>query len=168
LKKVILLLIIIGASFTSCERDDICAETTPTTPRLIIRFFDNDMPENLQAVESLNAIALGDDNVPITISGFVTMSTDSLTLPLRTDADQTRFILTLNSNDDATSNIDTLTVNYEREDIFVSRACGFSTNFNNIMILVEPDADNWILDSVIIPGRENVTDETAAHVQIRH
>lgn len=161
------MLIIISGSFISCERDDICAETTPTTPRLILRFFDNDMPEDLLIVNDLFAIAL-DNNDTINISGLVTMSTDSLTLPLRTDANQTRFALILSNNDSIIRNSDIVTVDYEREEVFISRACGFSTNFNNIMITVVPDADNWILDQSIIQDRENVTDETAAHVQIFH
>ena len=29
---------------SACEKDDICNEGTPGTPRVVIRFFDNDNP----------------------------------------------------------------------------------------------------------------------------
>ena len=41
MKKIsLLILILILTSHFSCERDDICPETTPTTPRLIIDLHD--------------------------------------------------------------------------------------------------------------------------------
>ena len=36
----LLLFVLIGLSHFGCERDDICPENTPTTPRLIIDLYD--------------------------------------------------------------------------------------------------------------------------------
>ncbi len=156
-------------NLTSCERDDICAETTPTTPQIVLRFFNNNMPTELLEADNLTVTALDDANMPIPISNnLAALTRDSLALPLRSDADATRFLFTLNSTDDALSNTDTLTISYTVQSVFVSRACGFSANYNAININVATDTDNWILDSAIIPGRENVTDQTSAHVQLRH
>ena len=42
----------------SCERDDICAEATPTTPQLILRFYDVAEQETTKSVNSLFAFGL--------------------------------------------------------------------------------------------------------------
>ena len=41
MKKIQLLFIcLFSISFSSCEKDDICEATTPTTPKLVIEFYD--------------------------------------------------------------------------------------------------------------------------------
>mgnify|MGYP006353373257 FL=1 len=40
MKKTILLLLAVAFTFSSCEKDDICDANTPTTPRLVIGFYD--------------------------------------------------------------------------------------------------------------------------------
>ncbi|AXT20245.1 hypothetical protein D7030_03785 [Flavobacteriaceae bacterium AU392] len=166
-QSLLFLSIILTSIFVSCERDDICAASTPTTPQLILRFFNNDMRDELEVVPNLFAIGLDDNNELVTLLNLSATTSDSLVLPLRTDADQTRFLLITDSDGTATGgNIDTLTVSYDRQDVFISRACGFSNNFNAINLTITPDADNWVLDSAIL--RENVTDEISAHAQIFH
>lgn len=170
MKKINLLLIIIisTVAIQSCERDDICAAGTPTTPQIIFRFFDNTNRDDLRTVNDLMIFGLDDNNERVDLIGRTVVDTDSITLPLRTDIEQTRFLFIVDFNAEMmTGNIDTLTVSNEREDVFISRACGFANNFNNIQINVEPgDDDFWILGSAIL--RENVEDETSAHVQIFH
>ena len=51
---VILSIIIIS----SCEKDDICSETTQTTPQLIITFYDAADIEQSKTVESLAVYAI--------------------------------------------------------------------------------------------------------------
>ena len=41
-----------------CESDDICPETTPTTPRIIITFYDINNPDEKKTVESLAVYAI--------------------------------------------------------------------------------------------------------------
>ncbi len=50
MKKIIAMLLLI-TTFYSCERDDICPESTPTTPHLVISFFDvDDQDETLNVI----------------------------------------------------------------------------------------------------------------------
>jgi hypothetical protein len=42
----------------ACEKDDICAETTPTTPQLVITFKDANNINESKAVESLAVYAI--------------------------------------------------------------------------------------------------------------
>ena len=51
-------LIIIFSMFVACEKDDLCAETTPTTPQLIISFKDANNTTESKAVESLGVFAV--------------------------------------------------------------------------------------------------------------
>jgi len=50
MKKYIItsLALLLAVSFWNCEKDDICAETTPTTPKLVIEFYDNANPTVLK------------------------------------------------------------------------------------------------------------------------
>ena len=45
IKKISVLIFLIAVLFLGCERDDICAEATATTPHLIMRFYDVNNPE---------------------------------------------------------------------------------------------------------------------------
>lgn len=179
MKKInALLLLLIFIIIPSCEKDDICAETTPTTPKLILRFYDITSQEDTKSVTGLRVTGLDENNEDIEISNLNIVTTDSINLPLRTDADVTKFTFHLdyeiddngtpdNSDDDITlGNPDIVTISYQREDVYVSRACGFKTIFNNLTISVELDGDNWIVNSEII--NSVVENETTAHVKIFH
>ena len=170
--------IALTAIVLSCEKDDICAETTPTTPELIIRFFDVAAVDETKNVTNLLAYVLDDDNFPIGIQGEFISSRDSIGIPLRTDMTSTRFVLHRDyevddngtpddpSDDFALGNPDVITVNYEPVEEYVSRACGFKTVFNNITFSVTLDGDNWIINSEIVNA--NVENENAAHVKVFH
>jgi hypothetical protein len=72
----------------------------------------------------------------------------------------------------STANPDTLTITYSREDIFVSRACGYKTIFKNVEVSIEnedeDDNENWILNTQSINDNLNVEDETEAHFNFAH
>ncbi|NNF82031.1 MAG: hypothetical protein HKM99_04760 [Flavobacteriaceae bacterium] len=161
---------ILFASLSSCEKDDICPEGTSTTPLLILRFYDIADNEELKPVVGLFAYVLDDDDSNISISGLVQNNSDSLTIPLRTDQISTRFAIykehALDENGLPQGNPETLTVNYTPEDIYVSRACGFKTVFNGLLLNVAIDGDNWILNSEVV--QTDVESQTQAHVEIFH
>jgi len=153
----------------SCERDDICAEATPTTPNIGIEFYDNSNPENLKNVPDLLIIGEGQTEP---VPGAAINSISSISLPLRTDAEETVFFMYESAliNDDGTidGNIDKVTFNYTTEEVYVSRACGFKTIFTNLSVTVEVDIDNWIQNISIEAENQTIQDESQAHIFIRH
>jgi hypothetical protein len=159
----------------SCERDDICAESTLTTPHLIIRFYDINAPEELKDVRNLSI--RGYDTEGNELEDIVTnQSTDSLVLPLRfqNQGENTisRFILekdtdfALDSDPLTESNIDIITVNYSPQFVYVSRACGYKSIFTNVSVNLETDGNNWIFGSEILTT--TIENETQAHIILRH
>ena len=46
----------IACSFSNCEKDDICAEGTPVTPRIIIEFYNAAQPTVLKNITALGVI----------------------------------------------------------------------------------------------------------------
>ncbi len=170
-KNILLLAIIIISivySTTSCERDDICAEGTPTTPFLIIKFIDNDtqIETDIKAPVELQVRAVGVDEV-------IDLGTvrDSILIPLRTNTTSTEFEFTINSdttNDENPANTDIVSFQYTPVEEYVSSACGFRVVYNAITAS-EGDAGtdgDWIKG--ISEQRTNVTDETTAHIFIFH
>jgi hypothetical protein len=130
MKKIIVLLFVMVYSLSSCEKDDICDANTLTTPRLVISFYDVTNSSVLKNVTNLKITGEGmTDGVVFKGSDLVNGSTVSI--PLKTDANVTTFSLILNSGNSnpALVNEDILKFNYARENLFVSRACGFKTNY---------------------------------------
>ncbi|SHI50174.1 DUF6452 family protein [Aquimarina spongiae] len=156
----------ISLSFWGCERDDICAEGTPTTPMLIIKFLDFDNTSEIKNPVELEVRAVGVEN-PF---NFGTV-TDSIMIPLRTNESITEYQLTINSdttNDEVASNTDTISIQYTPEEEYVSSACGFRVTFQGLSNspVEAGDDGTWIQD--INVERLNVTDETTAHIFIFH
>ncbi len=177
-QKISYICVFIGlviAGIWSCERDDICADITQTTPQLIIRFYDANEPDELKAARRLTVSALDENN--IALDSFVyNFDTDSLVIPLRIEGEGvptiSRFILEkdtdfrLDSLPNTMSNIDTITVTYRSQFIYVSRACGYKSIYNNVIVTREVDDDIWILERDII--NTTIDNETEAHVIFRH
>ncbi len=165
-----LLSVLAVMSFWSCEKDDICAENTPTTPLLILRFYDIADNDALKPVSSLFAYAIEDDDSLIPILGINEGNSDSLAIPLRTDQTTTRIALfrdhSVDENNNVFGNRETLSLNYSPEDVYVSRACGFKTVFKGLLLNVEQDGDNWILNSEVVIN--DVESQNQAHVQVFH
>ena len=130
MKKTILLLFLMTYSFSSCEKDDICDANTVTTPRLVISFYDVTNSAILKNTTNLKITGEGmTDGVVFNGSSLINGSTVSI--PLKTNADATTFTFILNSGNTNTAlvNEDILKFNYTREELFVSRACGFKTEY---------------------------------------
>lgn len=171
--NVLLVALIIVATW-SCERDDICAEATVTTPHLIIRFYDVSSPEELKDARRLSVRGFDAEGNELDNIVFNT-DTDSIVLPLRFQGEvltTSRFILEKDTDfgideDPLTdSNIDIINVNYTPEFVYVSRACGYKSIFTNVSINREPDTNNWILGSEII--NTTIENEDQTHVILRH
>ena len=158
-------------SFWNCERDDICAAATPTTPHLIIRFYDINVRAETKTVRHLSINA---DNHPSYIVYDRTI--DSVIVPLKIEGlnqvNTTKLLLTkdvdydLDENPATGSNTDIIEVNYTPELIYVSRACGYKSVFNNVSTNNVTDDNNWIIDVEVI--KDTINNEDAAHINIYH
>ena len=151
-----------------CEPDDICPESTPTTPNLIIRFYDILNQDSKKNVFNLRVQGIGNDN-PLTNYNVVT--TDSIVLPLKTNASTTQYALHQeysNTNNVIGGNEDIITINYSTEQVYVSRACGYKTIFKNVTLTINNDGDNWIQSKESISDKQCVGDEKAAHFKLFH
>jgi hypothetical protein len=161
----------------SCEKDDICPADTPTTPRLFLEFYDNSNQENLKNITGLRVQGIDNEDV---LDGYNVQTTNNVLLPLITTANLTQYRFHKNyavnnngtpedpSDDFITGNEDILSITYDTEEVYVSRACGFKTIFTNIDITIESDSDNWILSREATTINQIIIDETTAHFKIFH
>lgn len=158
----------------SCERDDICPESSPTTPSLIIDLLDFENSENLKNAPRLLVIGTIEGN-KVALPGYEGNSQQSsLILPLKTDEDSTSFELVQNAEFDSENNliggnIDLINITYTREEIYVSRACGYKTIFKDVIIDIVDDSSNWLLgEPEDLTNNEPVENENATHFNLFH
>lgn len=166
MKKIILSLICLFClAQSACERDDICAETTVTTPLLVIDFFDADDPSSEKIPSNLVITSEGQ------VQTIVIDAASTITIPLRTDQDITSFIFTTDESDDdddtINENSDIITFNYTRTEDFVSSACGFRITYDGLQESLEAGNDGPWINNVEI-SNPTVEDETTTHVTIFH
>jgi hypothetical protein len=162
--KILGVLVAIATLMVSCERDDICAESTPTTPLLIIRFYDAENPTEFKAASDLVVAEVG-------ASIGLAFTSDSIAIPLRTEVDITAYRFTINANADIDAeepfNEDLINFDYVRTEEYVSKACGFRTLYEQLNSARDGQDDgSWIQDLII--DNTNVNDATAAHIRIFH
>jgi hypothetical protein len=157
MKKYYLFLSLIALLISSCEKDDFCIE--PITPNMIVRFYN---ATNISETKAVNDLTINISNLD---SIYTNVSLDSVVIPL--DVTSNQIIYNFSSG----SNLDILTIDYEIEEVFVSRSCGFKAIFNNVTVTSDVSND-WIIgltetleNTITIP---TIDDESAAHVQIFH
>ncbi|MFL2632840.1 MAG: DUF6452 family protein [Candidatus Marivariicella sp.] len=151
--------------FIRCEKDDICLDGTPGTPRLIIRFFDADSVENLKPTGAL-LVNKVEDSIDVYIRKNI-FGTDSISIPLNTKNNLTELKF-YNYQGFENENIDTLSFHYDRYDIYLNRACGFKGQF-----ILKDDAvsgyqtsESWVKSYKII--KDSILDEKSMHLAIYH
>jgi hypothetical protein len=117
-------------------------------------------------------------NLEVSIDGIdgnyenetLTTFTDSIAIPLSVTQNTTKFILNLPGDitKGTEDNLDTITLVYLQEDIFVSRSCGYKTVFHEVQASLTVDDNNWI--KLLEPTSDplEITDEKLAHVKIYH
>jgi hypothetical protein len=159
------ILLIITFFFSGCEKDDICAEGTPTTPRLIIEFYSRDNNTVRKLVANLKVQGEG------VSSTLVFNQVDTIELPLKTNENYTNFSFNINSTATTiANNTDLIRFNYIVNDIYVSRACGFKSFFNlnlaNGVVKTNPEGDDffWIENIEIV--KSNVENEEDVHIKM--
>lgn len=153
-KRFIILLITSLTLFSACEIDDICVE--PTTPNLVLRFYDATSTTTLKANDSLYIWAEGKDSI------FLNQTVDSIAIPLNPLATQTVYNLS-----QGTLSLNKLTITYNPTEEFVSRSCGYRFIYNDITFNVDSPVNGWI--SSITPATiQSITNQNSAHVQVFH
>ena len=160
MKKPFLYILFLSLLFSACEKDDICL--LPTTPKLVLRFYDAANPTTVKKVERLYIWADGKD----TISNYKNVSLDSVSIPLNVNTTQTIYHFKMNTIDGNTANdiTDIFTIDYTTTEEYVSRSCGFKTIFNNVTIT---STNGWI-QSYTPTSLTTINNETNAHVKIFH
>ena len=90
-------------------------------------------------------------------------------MPLQNNSNQTQFKLyeSYNPIDTPVSgNPDTITITYEIETVYVSRACGYINNFSIQTFSIASDNDQWMINSEILITQ--ITNENEIHVKVLH
>ncbi len=169
--SLVLFILIIFVNFSSCEKDDICVDGD--TPFLIVGFYDFADTTVFKSVSSLRIRSTDNESI-YSSSTFTDQATvsDSIFIPLRLDANNTSYEFILNSDGDSeatreTGTIDTLSFTYNLGEQFVSRACGFVANYNELDTVRTVTAQDWIRRITILEN--TITNNpTAIHVKIFH
>lgn len=161
--KIFFILLLIANSFWSCEKDDICEAGTPTTPRMIVEFYDDLNPNTRKNVLNLGIVADG------LTTGILYDAVSKIEVPLKTNQDFVKysFILDSRNTNIALQNEDKLQINYTRNDVYISRACGFKTLFTlnkTNAITQNVDPNKWIKEIQI--RQNNILNEDEIHVKI--
>jgi len=152
MKKYSTLIILALILMLSCEKDDICLENT--TPYLMLKFysFENDTLVKTIDIDSIRVLNKG------LISNYTAKSFDSIQIPLDINQYTTSYQIT------SEKTTDTIYFSYDRKDIFVSRSCGYKTNFENLAI--DSITNNWIKAYNI--NTTTIDNDTTAHINIYH
>jgi len=166
MKKLLILFIVALISLSSCEADDICSEATPTTPRLIIDFYDISNPTLTKNVTTLGIIGEGTTTVIL----FTNVSKIKVPLDISKDISKYQFILNYGNSNPAFINTDILQFDYTRRNVYVSRACGYKTLFNLDATnpFTQTDADTpdglWMKNITVL--QSNISSEDETHLSI--
>lgn len=152
---LILILSVVSFSFWNCEKDDICPDGTVTTPQLVIEFYDSSVTDS---IITLSAI----DYFDVTINDTVSESSVSqILVSLNPNEDSVSYELIMTDENDVSAT-DTITINYTRQNIYVSRACGYKTNFTITDVIL--NSNNWISSEAII--QPSITNEDEVHLAL--
>ena len=153
-------------SIIGCERDEICIEET--TPYLIIRFYDYDDTQFYKKVVDIKVELEGIEGFYEDDGATIKPFTDSIAIPVKVTEDITSFKLILNANDqdDTNDNEDVFDLNYIREDVFVSRSCGYKTLYYDVTTSLINDNDNWIRSIETVKDPQDILNQNSNNVNI--
>ncbi|MCZ8167657.1 MAG: DUF6452 family protein [Flavobacterium sp.] len=162
----VLLLLPLFMVFSGCEKDDICSDTTPTTPRLVIEFYDITDTQTLKNISNLRITAVG-------MSDDITFNNvNKIQVPLNPGATTSTYEFIQNGadNDTTNNNTDKITFYYTHSTIYVSRACGHKMNFqlntpDGVVLEDHTPTDGlWISNPTIV--QSNITNENEVHLKL--
>ena len=150
--KKTLLIIFISYFIGSCEPDDICLSSIPDTPKLTIGFFD----EASGLKKDVTNLKIQGDGIE---KNYLIKTTDSISIPLKNLDNMSGFFFVKDFDEDIEGS-------GNNNHIYISRACGYISNYELKKIIIENDNSNWIIKSEIT--NPTVINEKAIHVKIFH
>jgi hypothetical protein len=183
MKKILCFLLVFAFGLSGCEKDDICDANTPTTPRLVLAFYDAKPPGLPRNVVNLKVIGKDQENGIIfnksgsEITKYLT-NANTVSIPLRTDVDSATFTFIYDSGNPnpAAINEDVITFDYTRQNLYVSRACGFKTIFtlnptvtspplSSPFKQTDPKGDGLWMQRLIVE-KYNIDNENETHIKV--
>lgn len=157
----------------SCEKDDVCIDT-PITPQVQIVFDDFESITTGDTIRKRVVGLLVEQITPNSLSDKILLnsaSTDSISLPLNVNEDRVSYKFTENFGAEDSSIIreNILEFIYDRNNIYVNRACGFKTDFKITDLNDDTDAadDTKWINSIRINNRI-INNEEKRHITIFH
>jgi len=153
--------ILIVSIYSGCTVDDICSEETQTTPNLVISFTDNNIAELIKPLEHLQVENLEHNTI------VWDAPADSIRIPLSTEGDRSTYAFTIIKNGEERTNI--YQFDYQREEVYVNRACGFKMRFTNLQAEDISDSDTiptWAKNITVL--NPIIEDEKSTHITILH
>ncbi len=163
IKRIVLVFIFITIAL-SCTKDDICTEQTPTTPKLVIKFKSFINPNLSKEVTNLTVTTIVDND---SIHIYKSETTDSILIPLNTGENFTEFLFVENNTTSNPGNTDKVTFAYERDNIYINRACSFKAIFTDLLTQLEVvEGENWINEIEV--NKSAIENEDDIHVTISH
>lgn len=172
--KKLLTVLSFGFFFLSCEKDDLCDANTPTTPKLVLEFFDasTNVAKN---VSNLKVIADGSPEGIIFTTAtdatkYLANGVSTIKIPLKTSADLTKYRMIMNFGRTTAplSNEDIIEFKYVRNELYLSRACGYKTLFELTSLPIRTDAVTpdglWIQNITVSQPKIDTENET--HIKI--
>lgn len=155
MKKIFLSILLITCVISACSIDDICTE--PSTPNLVLRFYDVTSTTTLKSTDSLYVWAEGKDSI------IVNQAVDSIAIPLNSEANSTVYNFAKGRN-----LVNKITVTYTPESEYVSRSCGYRIIFNDANLDLSTPANGWISSIAPRTPIATINSQTSAHVQVFH
>ncbi|TRZ43772.1 hypothetical protein DMZ48_10225 [Robertkochia solimangrovi] len=163
--------VILFTVISACEKDDICPPGSGTTPLLVVGFYDIQDQETEKSVVRLRVVGEGQDDPVNTFTDRSSVS--EISLPLKSFENSTTFAVISDSADDdngvETGNIDSIRFDYNVQEKYISRGCGYSVTYTLQEVTLNPggsDDDEWIV-SYELPVRD-ITPLDTIHVKIYH
>lgn len=138
----------------SCEPDDVCNVENPSTPQLVFRLYDANQPSQLKSVDTLRVKDTENESI------LQMINTDSIAIPFQINANKMNldFMISVGISDE-------LLIDYQTQDMYLSRACGFQSTF--IINEIEIGSNQSWINKIEIVTNEVLVD-TLAHVKIYH
>lgn len=155
------ILLLIMSTYAGCTADDICSEETQTTPKMVISFSDNRVSGVAKPLAHLRIRNIEYDTI------VWDAPADTISIPLSTEADRSTYSFTILKNDIPYTNV--YQFEYYREEVYVSRACGYKMRYTNLEAKAIPNSDStptWAKFITIL--NPIVEDEKNAHITILH